>query len=314
VEKMYLVNQEKNKNTTQQRKIYAACLNDKREFNGTTAIGTISSKKTFDSLFFEQKPALMSLLKKFKDKTLYPPHVSMDTKLGILLYGPPGTGKTGTISAIANELGRHIITINFAEIRFCKDLDIILDPARYPYKDFLFVFDELDCILDALGELKQESSSTNDWGTMLLAAEGDERKGIIEMMRNERQFKPTASIDMAYLLQKLDGLVSAEDRVIIATTNNPDKINPALLRPGRFDIKLCLGHCSRTMLADILAYYYKGVDGVREKVMEAKLHEGAITPLELINRAMQVEGIDALLADLRRTLRAPMHRPLSRER
>ncbi len=314
VEKMARADLEQKKGEGNQLKIFVPSLNDRKEVNAIQPVGPISSKKTFDSLFFEQKPALTSLLKKFKDKTLYPPHVCMDTKLGILLYGPPGTGKTGTISAIANELQRNIVMINFAEIRLCKDLDRILDPLKNPYKDYVFVFDELDCILDALGELKKDEGPANDWGTMLLAAEGEERKQIIDMMRGARSFKPDATIDMAYLLQKLDGLVSAEDRVIVATTNNPDKINPALLRPGRFDLKLCLGPCSRTMLADILAYYYKGVEGVREAVMEAKLPEYAITPLELMNRAMQAEGIDALLADLRATLRTPVRRPLSRER
>lgn len=311
--KMYLEDKSKNTSTPTELKIFVPAVNDRKEVTGVKAIGTISSKKTFDSLFFEQKPALMNLMQKFKNKTLYPAHVSMDTKLGILLYGPPGTGKTGTISAIANQLQRNIIAINFAEIRLCKDLDAILDPVKFPYKNYVFVFDELDCILNALGELKKENAPMNDWGKMLMAAEGEERKSIIEMMRGERHFKPDATIDMAYLLQKLDGLVSAEDRVIIATTNNPDIINPALLRPGRFDLKLCLGQCNRKMLLDILSYYYKDEKDVCSKLAKADIPEYSITPLELINQAMQMENIDDLLEGLRISLRSP-HRPHSRGR
>jgi hypothetical protein len=51
-------------------------------------IGKISAKKTFDSLFYEDKAALIGLLQRFKTGTMYPSHIPMDNKLGILLYGP----------------------------------------------------------------------------------------------------------------------------------------------------------------------------------------------------------------------------------
>jgi chaperone BCS1 len=269
-----------------------------------TNIGSVSPKKTFDSLFYPQKEALMQLLRKFQTRTLYPAHMPMDNKLGILLYGPPGTGKTGTITAIANMLGKNIVVVNFVQITKCKDLDAILKPELF--KDHLFVFDEFDCILDALGKgVGTSKDDKSDWGSMLLAAEGDERKEILRMMREGRTYSADSLIDMAYLLQKLDGLVSAEDRVIIATTNNPDKINPALLRPGRFDLKLCLGSCSGTMIADILRYYYGGDEG--EKVYKAVgglgLPDGVISPLELMNMAMQATGSQQLLGQLKRMRR-----------
>jgi hypothetical protein len=270
-----------------------------------TEIGNVSSKKTFDSLFYPQKGALIQLLEKFQARTLYPSHIPMDNKLGILLYGPPGTGKTGTITAIANMLKKNIVVVNFTQITKCKHLDEILRPDLF--KDNLFVFDEFDCILDALvgvgmkggGGSKEEK---NDWGTMLLAAEGDERKEILRMMREGRSYSADSLIDMAYLLQKLDGLVSADDRVIIATTNNPDKINPALLRPGRFDLKLCLGSCTGTMVADILRYYYGGEEGERvyKSVAGLCLPDGLVTPLELMNMAMQSTGSGQLLGQLKR--------------
>ena len=265
-------------------------------------IGKISSKKTFDSLFYEDKPALISLLERFKSGTMYPPHIPMDNKLGILLYGPPGTGKTGTISAIANMLRRNLVLVNFTQITTCKQLDSVFEKAKV--KTSVFVFDEFDCILDALGKKEDTSRQPkNDWGGLLLAAEGDERKEIISMMKAGMGRGADSPIDLAYLLQKLDGLVSAQDRIIIATTNHPDKINPALLRPGRFDIKLCLGNCTHKMVAEILNYYYKdgsgkGKESIYDAVMRAPIPDKAISPLELMNRAMQASSFEALLADL----------------
>lgn len=265
-------------------------------------IGTISVKKTFDSLFYEDKGALISLLERFQSGTMYPSHIPMDNKLGILLYGPPGTGKTGTISAIANKLGRNLVLVNFTQITTCKQLDSVFEKATV--KTSVFVFDEFDCILDALGKKEDvEKQPLNDWGGLLLAAEGAERKEIISMMKAGIGRGADSPIDLAYLLQKLDGLVSAEDRIIIATTNHPDKINPALLRPGRFDIKLCLGYCTHKMVAEILDYYYKGKSGskhesVYEAVMRVSIPDKVLSPLELMNRAMQAPTFEALLEDL----------------
>lgn len=267
-------------------------------------IGTISNKKTFESLFYEDKGALIGLLERFKTGTMYPSHIPMDNKLGILLYGPPGTGKTGTISAIANMLGRNLVLVNFTQITTCKQLDSVFEKATI--KTSVFVFDEFDCILDALGKKGDASQQPkNDWGGLLLAAEGDERKEILSIMKAGMGRGADSPIDLAYLLQKLDGLVSAQDRIIIATTNHPDKISPALLRPGRFDMKVCLGNCTHTMVAQILNYYYKGPgcgkhDRIYEAVMSVPIPDKIISPLELMNRAMQSPSFETLLEDLKK--------------
>lgn len=260
-------------------------------------LGKISKRKTFDTLFYPQKAELIGLLEKFQKGTLYPSHIPMDNKLGILLYGPPGTGKTGTISAIANMLGRSLLVINFTEVTTCKQLDEILKPADY--NKYVIVFDEFDCILDVIsGKSVERKEEKSDWGSMLLFAEGEERKNILQMMKEGRGRKADSGIDMAYLLQKLDGLESADGRIIIATTNNPDKINPALMRPGRFDLKVCLGMCTSSMAVDILVNFYKGDEKMRKRIAGAQIPGGQYSPLQLINMAIQAPNVDKLLKKL----------------
>lgn len=103
---------------------------------------------------------------------------------------------------------------------------------------------------------------------------------------------------MAYLLQKLDGLESANGRCIVATTNNPEKLDAALLRPGRFDLKLCLSNCSVNMYRDILKKYYKydpyAVSKIEQYAFVPYLH----SPLELINIALVHSDIDSVLSQL----------------
>jgi SpoVK/Ycf46/Vps4 family AAA+-type ATPase len=261
-------------------------------FNGWKRVGGINPRKAFDGLFFDQKKTLVDLLQRFKKHSLYPANVPMANKLGILLYGPPGTGKTGTISAIANMLGRHVCMVDFSKIQSREDLDAILNPAIY--KSNMYVFDEFDCILDVITDRPASVQTENtDWGTLLLSATGDERKAILEAMKAQ-QSKPVP-IDLGYLLQKLDGLESAEDRIIVATTNHPEKLHPALVRPGRFDLKLCLGNCSTSMYVDIISIFYENDETIRAKVAAANIPERKHSPLTVINAALQERDIDHLL-------------------
>jgi transitional endoplasmic reticulum ATPase len=129
---------------------------------------------------------------------------------GILLYGPPGTGKTLLARAIANECNAVFIGVKGAELfgkwlgeteRNVKDL---FAKARENDRTIIF-FDEFDAI-----------------GARILDPEiGD---------------SPTMRRVIDQLLTEMDGLEQgSKDIVVIGATNNPDIIEPALLRPGRFD-------------------------------------------------------------------------------
>ena len=271
--------------------------------NSEKPSGLISARKTFDTLFYDQKPQLMRLLEKFKTGCLYPDTISMDNKLGILLYGPPGTGKTGTISAIANYLQRDVMIINFAELTKCSELDALLKPSIA--KKHIYVFDEFDCILDVMAQgnrqVAEAPAEKTDWATMLaVATEKEERQKILDMMREGAQKnKKPDRIDLGYLLQKLDGIEDNNDRIIIATTNHPENINPALLRPGRFDLKLCLGNCSSQMYEDILTNFFKGGDDMRLQVAKAGLVAKKWSPLQVINTAIVNETLEKTLEVLK---------------
>jgi hypothetical protein len=269
-------------------------------YNGIQPKGTVSSRKTFDTLFYDQKPQLLRLLEKFKTQTLYPDTISMDNKLGILLYGPPGTGKTGTISAIANYLQRDIMIVNFAELTKSSDVDGLLKEEYC--KKYIYVFEEFDCILDVMAQGNmslEEPTEKTDWASLLAVAEKEERQKILEMMRETvKKTKKPDRIDLGYLLQKLDGIEDNNDRIIIATTNHPEKINPALLRPGRFDLKLCLGNCSAQMIEDILTNFFKGGDDLRLQIAKAGIPAGKWSPLQVINTAIVCETLEKTLEAL----------------
>ena len=78
---------------------------------------------------------------------------------------------------------------------------------------------------------------------------------LMEDLREERK-AAADKLDLGYLLRKLDGLESGEGRIIIATTNHPERIDPALLRPGRFGFQLHLTRCTGQMLVDMVRMIY----------------------------------------------------------
>ena len=134
--------------------------------------------------------------------------LDMEAAKGVLLYGPPGTGKTLLAKAVANEAESNFISIKGPELlnKFVgeseKGVREVFSKARENAPTIVF-FDEIDSIATERG------GNTSDSGV------------------GERV--------VSQLLTELDGLESLEDVVVIATTNRPDLIDSALLRPGRLD-------------------------------------------------------------------------------
>ena len=132
---------------------------------------------------------------------------------GVLLYGPPGTGKTLLAKAVATESDANFISIKGPEIMSMwvgeseKAVREIFKKAKQAAPSIIFL-DEFDAIAPIRGA-SPESRAT-------------------EQVVNQ-------------LLTSMDGLESLEGVVVLAATNRPDIIDPALLRPGRFDRQIYIG-------------------------------------------------------------------------
>lgn len=270
-------------------------------------LGEVQSNRRLETMYFTQKEEIVRVLTAFKAKTLFPKHLPIDNKLGILLHGPPGTGKTGFIAAMANFLERDIMLIHTSQIRRRKHLDEIFE---YDNSRYIFVFEEFDCMpgvqrrpegtgagaVDVSGNAVSAGGSTPKGPdatayAMMLMAQKEKSEDLMEEMREERAAERD-KVDLHYLLTKLDGLQSANERVIVATTNHPEKIDPALLRPGRFGLQLNLTNCTRAMLRDLLTMIYQveGEDRIGLAIAVTGVEEMKWSPAEILQLGISKPG------------------------
>ncbi|GAU94700.1 hypothetical protein RvY_06425 [Ramazzottius varieornatus] len=145
---------------------------------------------------------------------------------GYLLYGPPGCGKSSFITALAGELEYSICILNLSERGLADDrLNHLLNVA--PQQSIILLED-----VDAAFVSREESPQTN------VAYEGLNR------------------VTFSGLLNTIDGVASAEARILFMTTNHLNRLDPALVRPGRVDLKEYIGHVSPYQLRRLFQRFY----------------------------------------------------------
>mmetsp|Transcript_3270 Transcript_3270/g.9626 ORF Transcript_3270/g.9626 Transcript_3270/m.9626 type:complete len:425 (+) Transcript_3270:174-1448(+) len=173
-------------------------------------------------------------------------HAEMFTAIGIrppkgvLLHGPPGTGKTLLARACA------------------KQTDAIFLKLAGPQLVQMFIGDGAKLVRDAFELAKEKINSGNKSGAIVFIDEldaigtkrfGGEQSGDREVQRT-----------MLELLSQLDGFSSDEKIKVIAATNRPDVLDPALLRSGRLDRKIELPHPTETARARIMQIHSRNMN------------------------------------------------------
>ncbi|EAW13308.1 putative AAA family ATPase [Aspergillus clavatus NRRL 1] len=152
--------------------------------------------------------------------------LNVNSKKGILLYGPPGCSKTLTVKALATEAGLNFLAVKGAEILSMyvgeseRAVREIFRKARSARPSIIF-FDEIDAIASR--------RSASSGGVNVLTT----------------------------LLNEMDGIEELKNVLVIAATNKPDVIDPALMRPGRLDNILYIGPPDRDARKEILGIWFR---------------------------------------------------------
>ena len=232
---------------------------------------------------FEECTEIVSYL---KNGTLYK-NIGAEIPKGILLEGPPGTGKTLIAKAIASEAEATFYSVSGSEFvemyagMGASKVRNLFEDARENKPSIIFI-DEIDSI----GRQRGTSISNGN----------DEREQTLNQ-----------------LLSEMDGFVINEDVIVIAATNRKDILDPALLRPGRFDRIVYVSLPDRDARKDILKLYLKNkivekgikVDFLAELTsgfsgaeLKNLINEGAINAVRLGQKKVTQKNIEDALEKL----------------
>ncbi|XP_073127552.1 AAA-ATPase At3g50940-like [Henckelia pumila] len=220
---------------------------------------TLNHPATFDTLAMDtdQKEMILNDLDRFVSRREHYRKVGKAWKRGYLLYGPPGTGKSSLIAAIANYLNYDVYDLELTDLTRNSDLRrLLLATANRS----ILVVEDIDCTID----MKDRFSSTEQ---------------AVYFPRKEENKQVTLSS----LLNFVDGLWSScgDERIIIFTTNHIEKLDPALLRPGRMDVHINMSYCTPCGFK-LLASNYLGIqDHALFKKIEHLIAIAKVTPAEI---------------------------------
>ncbi|NIV43290.1 MAG: CDC48 family AAA ATPase, partial [Gammaproteobacteria bacterium] len=204
---------------------------------------------------------------------------------GILLFGPPGCGKTLLASAVATESEANFISIKGPEVfskwvgESEKAIREVFRKARMASPAVIF-FDEFDSLVPRRGMGYADS-------------------GVTERV-------------ISQLLTEMDGIMTLEDVVIIAASNRPDIVDPAVLRPGRFDRLIYVPEPDEKARLEIFKIYTKDMPLVKdidlaELASKTKSYSGADIDAVCREAAMNalrqdVNSKEVALADFQKAL------------
>ncbi|KAK5118031.1 hypothetical protein LTR62_004076 [Meristemomyces frigidus] len=187
--------------------------------------GQPKRRRPFDSVVLEKdlSTRILSDVREFLSARTWYLDRGIPYRRGYLLYGPPGTGKTSFVQALAGALDFNIAMLSLSQRGLTDDLlnHLLLNvPPRT-----IVLLEDADA---AFSNRRQ--------------TDGDGYSG--------------ANVTYSGLLNALDGVASAEERIIFMTTNHIDRLDDALIRPGRVDMTVQLGNATEWQMGQLWDRFY----------------------------------------------------------
>ena len=239
-----------------------------------------STTRTFENVYFEQQPEVKKRVNFFLEKRSWYERKGIPYTLGFLFHGDPGTGKTSEIKAIANVARRHPVNIQLSEIKtktqlrhlfFSDDIHVYngttLEKYTIPISERVYIIEDADAMGDVLLKREWKRPEPVQAPKDPFAPEDDD---VIK-----------DPIDLSFLLNLLDGTLEYSGRIMVFTSNFPERFDRALIRPGRIDMIVHFKKCSRTVLKEMIEGFYDITDGVSHPLFDDPAMDQKWSPAEV---------------------------------
>lgn len=219
--------------------------------NGVNVYRDIATGRNKESVFLNDhiKDDILNHIRKFfSNKEIYDKR-NLTYKTGILLEGEPGTGKSTIASMIATEFKLSMVIINMNQ--FSKlDTDFITSTLNADDKTYVVLLEDIDCVI---GDRESEDSD-------------------VENKKNVNK-----------LLQFLDSASSPSNVIFVATTNHIDKLDDAIVRDGRFDLKVNISNINRDAATQMCKSFGIKDEETIKRIFNENSNNGRINPAKLQN-------------------------------
>jgi chaperone BCS1 len=147
---------------------------------------------------------------------------------GYLLHGIPGSGKTSLVSALSDELNLNLYSLNLASNSIYDESLHKIFKGMKP--DSIILMEDIDAVFSG------------------------------------RENQSKSQVTFSGLLNAIDGVSSREGTILFMTTNHREKLDPALIRPGRIDVELYFGHASLSQIERMIERFYTNESIEQKKI------------------------------------------------
>jgi ATPase family associated with various cellular activities (AAA) len=247
-----MMTQSKNKRSTQNPLPTSHLMYTRHKFHTT---------RTFDNVFFEQKNDVKNRVDFFLTRGDWYEKKGIPYTLGFMFHGDPGCGKTSSIKAIANISHRHILNIQLSQIKskeqlrhlFFNDEVHVYDGMKtekfiIPVHERLYVIEDIDAMGDAILRREWQKPKAPE------KPKADETGDI--WMKSHKEEEDSEPLDLSFLLNLLDGTLESSGRILAISSNHPERIDRALIRPGRIDMIVHFKKCNTEILKQMVDSFY----------------------------------------------------------
>jgi len=297
----------------------------------------LSEEKTFQSFFHPEKEELLRLIDHFTNKKGKFAIAGYPHKLGLLLHGPPGTGKTSLIKALAQHTRRHIISIPLARVETNQELlDLVFNQScsvqdddwnyKLPFGKTIFVMEDIDAACNIVQRRAKgpcsKSMAAVPVGPVPKPVE-DKAESTGEGPNNEdppfsksdkdafggsywaKRLAEKDELNLAGILNVLDGVIDCPNRILVMTTNHPEMLDPALIRPGRINKQIYLGYMRLEQALQLTEHYFGELTEAERQAFGKVFPDCKVSPAALEALCADCDTVNDMVEGIKRKFLVP---------